>query len=410
MTKEQQLANQKKEKKGVKARKDAQTDEAALRVEIEAAQVAEFDAAVALQENELALTKVRLIARLQQSLDDLRLTTAKMLSAAEADTEALTAGVTDLCTALADENIIDVTPATLIKQRRPMSEIGAAITQLGGTIASRLRDNEAVARRAEREMAVMEEALRKTKEHLCAAESILAAKHVPSTTEYLNAAELFRQQGAAFEARMAAMEAERRNAFQTVIRDAAEPKYHLYGGLTSDGRKLTPLSAHPAEDIMQRYLTQTQRALVAQSDLLMDVQSQIAALTEAHVARCGDALRRGRTNLTDDVRALLAAEGTTKEDLLCILDYLSFEPHVSESISALVRLRDAAEGATDAVLSRAPHDLLTAAAHAAATPTAMAVLPPRVEKMAFARSTFVDAADRVRPGFGGAQPQRLQAK
>jgi hypothetical protein len=407
LTAQQKLAQQKKEKRGVKARKELLTDEATLRQEYETARDEEYMAMVEAQEAEHDRTKDRLIRRLTQNLEDLRLSAFRQQSAADASLAAIGDGLLKLCAELTHDGIVSSTIPDLLQRDESGQVLGPAIAALGQSVANCLRDNDASARRAEREAAIMAEQLRETKLQLCASENIIASRHVAATTEYLSAAELYRQQGAEFEDRMAALERERRAAFESIIRQAAEPKYHLYGGLASDGRKPSCLDGHPADDIMHRYLTQTERALVAQSNLLLDLQHKIAQLTAQHLQRCGDRLRRDRHNLPSDVHEMICCSEYTKDDLLAILKYVSFEPRVSESVAALVRTRHESESAECGVLPQAPYDILTGAAQAAALPTALAILPPRPSKMESARVSLVDAAARLQPGFGGPRPPAI---
>jgi hypothetical protein len=408
LTAEQQLALQKKEKRGVKARKELQADETRLREEAELERNAEFMALSTRQEEEVGTTRARLISRLSTNLDELRATTSKTIATQDAALQALMAGVTSLCNAMNDAKIVPVPTLDLIRQGKSGKELGNSIAELGVAIAGRVRDNETTARNAEAEISIMREALFKAQQQVAAAEAIIASRHVRATTEYSTAAELLRERGAAFEQRFARLEEERRAAFHDVIRRSAEPKYHAYNAARADGKPLSPLDARPGEDLRERYLSFSERSLVAQSELLLDIQRDIGKLTAEHVARCGDRVRANRSNLPEDVRATLAND-TEKEDLLRIIDYVSFEPRAGESVAALVRCREAAEASPTTVPPRAPHDTLTAAACAQRVPAPLTVLPPRSEKMAFVRSSLIDAASRVTPGFGKANLPRLQA-
>lgn len=400
---------QKKEKRGAKARKELQSDESRLREEVDAEYEADLSKIIAQEEAEVALTRSRLIQRLSTNLEELRSTSSRTIASQDASIQALTSGVSALCAALQEDGIVDAPVFELIKQGRSGKEVGPAVAELGTVIAERVKENENVARNAEQELAIMKEALFKAQRQVAAAESIIASRHVRSTTEYSSAAELLRERGAEFEARFSTIEAARREAFEEIIRKSAEPKYHAYNAARTDGHKLSPLDAHPAEELRERYLSFSERSLVAQSELLADIQREIGKLTAEHVSRCGDRVRATRSNLPDDVRDALAAAETSKEDLLRIIDYVSFEPRAGEGIAALTRCRDTAERSTTAIAPRAPHDVLTAVASSERIPAQLSVLPPRAEKMAFVRASLVDAASRVEPGFGKANLPRLQA-
>lgn len=379
----------------MKARKEVAADEERLRSEFEAEAEREFAALRTREEVELGATKMRLISRLTSNLEDLRASSSRALQAADEALSAVFSGVSSLCTSLASDGIVDnELLSRLDRQRRP-DEVGPAIAELGSLIAVRLRENETTARTAEREMAVMAETLRKTKEQLCAAEAIIATRHVRTTTEHLSAAELFRQQGQQFEARMMRLEEEQHSAINHLIRESALPKYHLHAA-AAQRSCLDPI---PAEQLAERFLTQKERTLVAQSKLLADVQAEIQRMTREHIATLGDRLRTERTNLPAHVRGELAA--CTCEELCRLIDYVSFEPQVSEAISAFVDHRKQSESASMNPLTRAPHDALTHASVAAHFPVALGILPPRPPMLA---SSSASVLDPITPGFGTLRP------
>lgn len=403
LTAEQQLALQKKEKRGVKARKDLLNDEERTRSELLLQEQHDFDELTALHEQELQKTKSRLVERLTSTLEELRTTSAQAIAQAEANYRHMTRGVTSFLSAMANVGV--VTDDQLQRMRTPGvsgEALGKIVADLGDSVAERVAANIRKCETAEHKRAVMAQQLTSTQEQLAAVERIVGSKYMTAGSESTVAAEMLRRKGADFEQRMIAVEAEQRAAFQEVIASTRELQYDaLCGrhGATASAR----LEGTPTELVCERYLSRSEHARVKQAEVLRDLQREIEGLTAQHLLLLGDNMRANRTNLPAHAKALLDdPSAVSRADLLRLIDYVSFEPHVTETIIAALQLRGEAERYEGIIEPRAAHDVPADRVLTTLRPKPLVVVPPRSsQRNGFSRMTLIAAADRSQPGFGG---------
>jgi hypothetical protein len=377
MTAAQHAAAQKQAKRGNKLRKDLLADEERLRGE--AAEELDADMAVIDAEFTVALsrTKDRLIKRLTQNLDALRQSSAEAQRAAEESQQSLNDTLSTFSKQLARDQVVEPTVAELVAAGAPAAAVAAEVLRMADVVAAALKDGADHVAATNLKMTIQQRDLDSMRRQLRASDKIMTASFVRGGSEASAAAEALRREAAAFQQRMAEVERANQAMFDELLLDAA----------TIDV---------PA-DCTAAFLTQRERVRLQQAQVLRDVQAAIVRHTAVHVSTHMYDVRSGRSNLPTAARdALRDADRTSRDDLLRIIDYASFEPHVTETILAAVDLREAADDTAAAMEPRADaiDDECTAAIVPRLPSQRSQLLPPK-------RPLLVEVADRAaaHPGF-----------
>jgi hypothetical protein len=211
---------------------------------------------------------------------------------------------------------------------------------------------------------------------LAAADRLIRTHLVGRGSEHTIAVELFRKQGSEFEKRFENLENEFRSRVEELLRDSAsiemvgshnaedalmarvkENRALLYNNSSTASSttsttnqpprlSMTEENAKKVEssknwrpsgknyvDILETFITSMECQKILQVQLLREVQLAMIDLSKKHFQNITAEIRKNRSNLPASVRNKLFEENSvTRDDLIEMLDLLSFEPRVAEMI------------------------------------------------------------------------------